>query len=43
MIISLIENPKIVTQTEQALNIAKLLELIAFYMREIAEHLQHKY
>ena len=43
MIISLIENPKLITKTEQALNIAKLFEIIAHYMKEIAEHLHYKY
>jgi phosphate uptake regulator len=43
MIISLIENPKLITKTEQSLNIAKLFEMVAHYMHEIADHLHYKY
>ncbi len=42
-IITLIDNPKLVTKAEQCLNIAKTLEMIAYYMHEIAEHLMYKY
>jgi phosphate transport system protein len=43
MIINLIENPKLISKTEKALHIAKLFEMVASYMREIAEHLIYKY
>jgi hypothetical protein len=43
MIISLMENPKLISKAEKALHIAKLFEMIALYMREIADHLTYKY
>lgn len=43
MMMMVIENPKLTTKAEQCLNIAKSLEMIAYYMHEISEHLSYKY
>lgn len=42
-IVNLIENPKLISRAQKALHIAKLFEMIASYMREIADHLTYKY
>ncbi len=43
MMMMLIENPKLVTKAEQCLSVAKIFDMIAYYMHEISEHLTYKY
>lgn len=43
MLTVLIENPKLISKSEQFLHIAKSFETIGYYMREIADHLSYKY
>ncbi|MFT6211910.1 MAG: phosphate transport system protein [Alphaproteobacteria bacterium] len=43
MIIALIEDPKMISKIEKCLEIAKIFEMIAYYMHEISEHLTYKF
>jgi phosphate transport system protein len=43
MIILLIENPKLISKVEHCLSVAKIFEMIAYYMQEISTHLSYKF
>jgi|GEM_PF-6020994 len=43
MLIYLLENPQMTSKVEQCLSIAKIFDMIAYYMHEISDHLTFKF